>query len=221
MYDLITRYSTYIAVVLGIVIGYPLISTRKYLKHFSKIQVFVLCVFFSIISVISVLLFASIEGVIVGKGFSIGAVSTYGLYLIAPILIAVVSFKNKNKKNIFDRYAFYVLPSMVLQRIRCMISGCCYGKPFFNTTLKWPTREMEIVFYICMLLVFLKKENDLAQGSLFPLLMISYSSFRFIEEFMRDGPGLLHMAHMWSVIVLIIGLSIYAEFRQVKQSRGY
>ena len=221
MIEIITRYSTYIAVVLGLVTGYPLISTRGYLKQYSKFQVFALCVFFSLISVISVLLFASVEGVIGGKQFSIGAVSTYGLYIIAPVILLVVFHGGEKRKRIFDRYAFYVLPSMILQRIRCMIAGCCYGKHLFDTQLRWPTREMEILFYICMLCIFLKEEKDLVQGSLFPLLMISYSSFRFIEEFVRDGSGLLHMAHMWSVIVLIIGLSIYAEFRQFKKSRGY
>ena len=217
MIDFITRYSTYIAVVLGLVIGYPLISTREYLKQYNKLQVFALCVFFSLISVISVLLLASIEGVISGKPFSIGAVSTYGLYIIAPVILFVSFSRSENKKQIFDRYALYVLPSMILQRIRCILYGCCYGKFIFSTQLRWPTREMEIVFYICMLVIFLKRERDLVQGSLFPLLMISYSSFRFIEEFVRDGSGLLHVAHMWSVIVLIIGLSIHAEFRQIKR----
>ena len=47
--------------------------------------------------------------------------------------------------------------------------------------------------------------------------MISYGAFRFINEFFRDnGSGLFHLAHLWSIITLIIGVCIYTELVQSK-----
>jgi hypothetical protein len=204
----------YISLILGILAGYPLV--RNVNHQFSLKtgrQVFLRCCLFTVVSVASVMLFASLEGLLSGQGFHFGAVSTYGLYLIAPLFLLLLL--RRESRAYFDGYALYVLPSMILQRIKCLIEGCCYGKLIGTTGWRYPTREMEIVFYIVMILV-LKKHNNNDDGRLFPLLMVSYSAFRFFNEFMREGPGVIHLAHLWSIAVFVIGYSIYAEFKRKK-----
>ena len=49
---------------------------------------------------------------------------------------------------------------MLLGRFSCIIGGCCFGKviPWFTKAkLRWPTRELEILFYAVFLLLFIPR----------------------------------------------------------------
>ncbi len=217
MNQLFEPYSVYTFVLLGFCLGFPLMLIRRK-KNEKFSYLFVLSLVFSLVGIVSVLIFGTLEKIVEGKGFSVGAVSTYGLYLIGPFFLLLF----KNRKQVFDGYACYVLPSLFLQRIRCIHSGCCQGTLIGSTGMRYPVREAEMVFYIGMLLFFLWKEkhSDIREGSLFPILMMSYGTFRFIEEFVREGTGLFHLAHVWSVLTILLGYSIYKELAKTKRSRG-
>ena len=189
----------------------------KYMNRLRAAELIGLCAVFSAVSTVSVLLFASFEKVIAGKGFSIGAVSTYGVYLFAPFILLAIW--RTEREQIFDSYAVYVLPSLFLQRIRCLMNGCCGGTEMFAAGMHWPTREAELLFYAVMLYVLLKiyRRNTTPPGTLFPILMMSYGGFRFVEEFFREGSGLFHPAHLWSLISILVGYSIYIEIRKHKK----
>ncbi|MBR3356623.1 MAG: prolipoprotein diacylglyceryl transferase [Solobacterium sp.] len=214
MIDLLMKYSVYGAVILGIQAGYPLM---QYMQRRQTAAALFRCAVFSALSVISVLLFASFEKAVSGRGFSIGAVSTYGVYLFAPCLLYAVY--RQDRRCIFDSYAVYVIPSQFLQRIRCLMNGCCGGTPIGSTGLHWPVREAELLFYAVMLFVLMKtfRKNGGFTGELFPVLMMSYGVFRFAEEFFREGNTLFHLAHLWSLISVLIGYSIYIEIRKHKK----
>jgi prolipoprotein diacylglyceryltransferase len=114
-----------------------------------------------------------------------------------------------------DLLALYAVPSLFLQRVCCLIAGCCQGNLIPGTEMRWPTRELELVFYVLLFVYFLRKEKSetFIKGSLFPILMISYGTFRFLEEGFReaDGTSFAHMAHLWSILAIIIGVCIYTE----------
>ena len=175
-----------------------------------------ICLFFSVASVASVLLFASFESILSGDGFRFGAVSTYGVYLIAPLFLFPVFRKNIRQE--FDRFAVYVLPSLFLQRLKCLASGCCFGRQIPGTQLSWPVREIELAFYFFVLIWFFyrKKKKPIISGGMFPLLMAFYGATRFFLEFFRgdNGPGLFHLSHVWSVLSIILGLSIFIELNR-------
>ena len=212
----LVTYSIYIALLLGILVGSLMIFRLS--KDHAFYYVLILSVLFSFFSLISVLLFASFEEIIISHSFHFGSISTYGLYLFCPFLI-YLNFRKKDLRETFDLYSIYVCPSMIFQRIRCIIAGCCYGKTFFNTGYKWPTRELEIIFYLFTLAFFYKKINSEKhiKGTLFPLLMIMYGVFRFIIEFARFGSGLIRLVHLWSIISIIIGYSILVELSNQKR----
>ena len=215
--DFIKNHLLVITLIVGIIAGFPLVRYRKTgLNYTSDVQVLVTCIVFTALSALSAVIFASFEGLITGKGLNYNGVSTYGIYFICPLLLLFIY--RKKRSSIFDAYAYYVLPSMILQRVRCLVDGCCYGKIIGN--IRFPTRELEILFYILMFLCFMKKDKDITEGSKFPLLMISYGFFRFFEEFMREGAGLFHLAHIWSVLAMIIGYSIYIEFNKDKMKKA-
>ena len=233
MGEFIKNNSTYIAVFAGFLLGLPAV---RFAQAKEKRRPFgydaVLCLAFSGISVLSVLLFASLEGLLGGKGFSFGAVSTYGAYLLAPVFLLLLF--RKNRAEIFDSFAVYAPVSLLLQRIRCIISGCCYGRMIGGSAYRWPVREAEILFYAVFLVVCIwmlreegsapargKKGGRRAFGSLFPLLMIYYGTLRFFLQFARGdaGAGLFHIAHLWSVVCAAAGLSIYTELSKKRENK--
>lgn len=208
----------YLAVVLGILTGLPLV--RQQCRRLDLTDRFgaaaLLCFAFSVFSVVSALLFAMLEQALSGQPVSVGAISTYGVYFICPSMILLLAkLLHWNGRQLFDIYALYALPSLFLLRINCLISGCCGGRPIGETALHWFTREAEIAFYAAMLVVLLRREKRGATpGTAFPLLMACYGAFRFVEEWFRTGDGWLHLAHGWSVIAVIVGLGLYFELQK-------
>ena len=51
---------------------------------------------------------------------------------------------------------------------------------------------------------------------MYPLYMYSYGIFRFIDELFRDADtaSLFHIAHVWCIIALCLGISIYTELKK-------
>jgi len=224
--EMVLDYTKYIALFLGILAGFPIVwQRRNRLGKINAFQTLLVCIAFSICSTISAMLFAGIESIISGHGFTVTSISTYGIYFICPLMLMLLAkVCNLRISNIFDIFALYALPSLFFLRCNCLISGCCGGKEIFDTGIHWPTREAELIFYIVMLIFLLKREKkNVSGGTLFPLLMVSYGSFRFIEEWFRisSGAGAVHPAHIWSLIAAAIGLSIYFELQSPKRmNRG-
>ena len=121
----------------------------------------------------------------------------------------------------FDSLAYYFTISLFFVRCNCLISGCCGGKEIFSTGLHWPTREAELIFYILVLWGFSKYEKaSKVSGLLFPLLMLWYGVFRFINECFRvsiAAKGWFHISHIWAVLCAIVGASIYNELRSLEK----
>ena len=85
--------------------------------------------------------------------------------------------------------------------------------------MRFPTREAEIVFYLILLAVLCPRIwKERLQGRAYPVYMMCYGAFRFIIEFFReaDSAGLFHRAHLWAMITLLLGASIYAEMKTTK-----
>ena len=217
MIGFLTDNLKYTAVFIGFFLGLAAVrvSVRRE-ERLGALSDALLCFVFSAIGVLSVLLFASFESILGGKGFEFGAVSTFGGYFLAPLLLMVIY--RKDRPYVFDSFAVFACVSLILQRIRCIVSGCCYGKIIGTTGFRWPVREAEIVFYAAMLVLLIylrRKDSRKMRGDLFPLLMSAYAAVRFFIEFLRgdNGSGLFHIAHLWSLLAVAIGLSIYIEIR--------
>jgi len=213
----ITDNSKYILLFLGVLAGLPLVwKRRKRMKLSRSWLVPLLCLVFTVLSLFSAIAFAALESLISGKQVSFGAISTYGIYFICPFLLfAAARIARLEKKELLDAFALYAVPSLFLMRCNCLISGCCLGRVIPGTDSRYPTREIELVFYIIIFLLLLwrEKHGKNVPGQQFPLLMAAYGVFRFIEEWFREGTGssYLHLAHFWSILAVAAGASIFFE----------
>lgn len=140
----------------------------------------------------------------------------YGVFIILPpILFALARLFRLDKRNYLDLVAVAIITALFLNRVLCLINGCCDGKHIFSTEYFWPVREMELLFFIVIFVILFKKIKT-SNGELFPILMISYGFFRFIIEWLRVANEFalgLHIAHLWSVLCILGGLSIYLEMK--------
>lgn len=217
MLELFNRYMLYIFVLFGMLLGVPVVWYFRERAGTRRAGAVLLCVFYSVSSVIAAMLFAQLEALIgQGEAANGGAVSTYGIYFIAPLMLLLFAKLLKmNIGGVLDIYALYAMPSMFMMRVNCLIADCCKGLPMWDSGYHWPTRESELVFYTVMFLILwrLLKKNKVP-GQLFPLLMTCYGCFRFINQWFRDtGSEGFHMAHGWSLLCAVIGLSLLLQLQ--------
>lgn len=165
-------------------------------------------------------------GVLCVKGFAFlesfgknsGGMSLYGAIFFLPVFYALGARLTKRRMaDVFDTFTVCMVLTLAIVRLNCILTGCCYGIPFFgNKDLLWPTRELEIVFNLIMLIIIIPKViKGKSNSEIYPLYMFSYGAFRFVIEFFRHSNTgyLIHVGHLWSLVSFIIGLSVYIEIK--------
>ncbi len=152
----------------------------------------------------------------------VGNMSLFGGVFIMPLFyFAGAKLFKRPSADVFDIFSVCMIFTLLCARINCVISGCCLGRFIPGTHLRWPTREAEIVFYMVLLVVLIKQiRSGRSRGLIYPLYMSAYGAFRFVDECFRtsDGGHFFHLAHIWALISLFAGLSIYYSEKE-KQKR--
>jgi phosphatidylglycerol---prolipoprotein diacylglyceryl transferase len=105
--------------------------------------------------------------------------------------------KIKEKKG--NLFAPGIAIGITIGRIGCFLAGCCYGIQtslpfgvnFGDGILRHPTQIYEAIFMFFMFFFLLYKKKSAKPGQLFFILMNSYFTFRFFEEFIREGNSYL------------------------------
>ncbi len=147
----------------------------------------------------------------------------FGNTFFLPMLYYLFSRGNKRTvADVFDVGTLALLFALMIAPINCMLKGCCFGIPFFGMeNFRWPTRIIEMLFYAILLpILWRRTEQGKSNGLNFPIYMISYGAYRFVFEFVRyDGLKLFHRAHIWSMLTLILGISVYVEIKNKQQSK--
>lgn len=153
-----------------------------------------------------------------------GAMSLFGAILFLPLFYwALSKLMHRKTAVVFDIFTVCMAFTLMCARINCILSGCCLGAVIPGTGgVRWPTRELELVFYAVILTVFcirtLRKKN---YGELYPLYMTCYGAFRFIIEFFRESErtaGIFHISHIWAALCFCLGISIFFELRRKHES---
>lgn len=139
-----------------------------------------------------------------------------GVLFLSPVCYYIIARTMKMNYGVFfDLVAPVATVVLLVARLNCLRTGCCEGRYIFNIGLNWPTREAEFILAAFLLVLFLKKlKKDEGKGQLFPLLMMIHGTGRFfIEGFINEQSRLLgvHPVHIWSIISVIVGGSIYFE----------
>ena len=156
---------------------------------------------------------------------SLGNMSLFGGVFFMPVAYWLgAKLSGRKLADVFDIFTVCMIVTVMCARINCIIAGCCFGLTIPGLTgVRWPTRELEILFYLVLLfllgrMVLERKSN----GAAYPIYMTAYGGFRFLIEFFRysEHPfGIFHISHLWALVSLCLGLSIYAELQNKKKTR--
>lgn len=190
--------------------------------HLRWPSVLLLSVLHTVLGVLSVKVFALFET----GNFS--NMSLFGGVFFMPLFYWGVAKLAKQKvADVFDVFTICLVFTLMCARLNCIISGCCLGAhiPIEGLThLRFPTRELELLFYVLLLSRLWRKVlSGSARGMIYPIYMISYGIFRFVTETLRFSDrtdSILHVSHLWALLSLGIGISIYGELRKKEKKTG-
>lgn len=165
--------------------------------------------------VFCVKVFAFLESGAASDSFS--KMSIFGATFFMPLGYYLGARLTKRKcADVFDIFTPCMLFTLACARVNCLFAGCCSGVPFFGTAWFWPTRELEIIFYLALIAVFVPRVlKQKTTGEVYPLYMLFYGAHRFLLEFVRvsDSDRLFHLTHLWAALSILIGLAVYLEQR--------
>lgn len=155
---------------------------------------------------------------------SFGNMRLFGVVFFMPLAYWLgAKLSKRSYREVFDVFTPCMIFTVMCARINCIVSGCCIGLPIPGMNgVRFPTREAEILFYIILLICLCPRVlKGKYRGQAYPIYMISYGAFRFVVEFFRsaDTSSVFHSAHIWALITLIIGISIYAEIKSETATR--
>lgn len=190
--------------------------------HLRWPSVLLLSVLHTVLGVLSVKVFALFET----GNFS--NMSLFGGVFFMPLFYwGVAKLAKQKTADVFDVFTICLVFTLMCARLNCMISGCCLGAhiPIEGLThLRFPTRELELLFYVLLLSRLWRKVlSGSARGMIYPIYMISYGIFRFVTETLRFSDrtdSILHVSHLWALLSLGIGISIYGELQKKEKKTG-
>lgn len=190
--------------------------------HLRWLSVLLLSVLHTVLGVLSVKVFALFET----GNFS--NMSLFGGVFFMPLFYwGVAKLAKQKTADVFDVFTICLVFTLMCARLNCIISGCCLGAhiPIEGLThLRFPTRELELLFYVLLLSRLWRKVlSGSARGMIYPIYMISYGIFRFVTETLRVSDrtdSILHISHLWALLSLGIGISIYGELRKKEKKTG-
>lgn len=190
--------------------------------HLRWLSVLLLSVLHTVLGVLSVKVFALFET----GNFS--NMSLFGGVFFMPLFYwGVAKLAKQKAADVFDVFTICLVFTLMCARLNCIISGCCLGAhiPIEGLThLRFPTRELELLFYVLLLSRLWRKVlSGSARGMIYPIYMITYGIFRFVTETLRftdRTDSILHVSHLWALLSLGIGISIYGELQKKEKKTG-
>lgn len=190
--------------------------------HLRWLSVLLLSVLHTVLGVLSVKVFALFET----GDFS--NMSLFGGVFFMPLFYwGVAKLAKQKAADVFDVFTICLVFTLMCARLNCIVSGCCLGAhiPIEGLThLRFPTRELELLFYVLLLSRLWRKVlSGSARGMIYPIYMISYGIFRFVTETLRFSDrtdSILHVSHLWALLSLGIGISIYGELQKKEKKTG-
>lgn len=223
MATIFAKYSLEILVVVGVLVGTFVIWQHHETLGVRMKGTLGLCALYLAAMVFSIKAFADLENFISAGNTDNGeAISALGIYLIGSPLVLIVSLLLRLKTPVvMDVYGLGVSAAMIAGRMNCLRGGCCIGLEIFHTGLRWPVREVEILFNLSMFLYNWRKikkgENP---GQALPLTMLCYGIFRFCLQWFRYTlTGGWVQSHFWALLCAFIGLSVLLELRSEAQRK--
>ena len=170
--------------------------------------------------VFCVKIFAVLEGNEPGAG----AMSLFGaVFFMPPAYWLGARLSKRSTAEVFDIFAICMIFTLLCARVNCLFAGCCLGRLISaQSALRWPTRELELVFYLIFLLRMAPPVwKGRSYGQVYPLYMLSYGVVRSILECFRvsSSSNLFHLSHVWALASVAVGAAFYAELKRGRERK--
>lgn len=155
---------------------------------------------------------------------SFGGVSFYGSVFLIPLIMSLFGFLFRLKpRQTMDICGPCVAIMIGCLRINCFISGCCGGWAVClgDICFCWPTQMIDSIFdFLIMAWLLQTEERKSCSGKLYPMFMVSYSTMRFLLEFLRNTPkDLLYLSRgQWFAMLAIIVSAVWMLALNRKES---
>ena len=99
---------------------------------------------------------------------------------------------------------------LVLMKLDCLLSGCCFGKYLPSLEIQFPSQIIEMLTFFVIMLFLLKLESsDKNRGRIYGHYLIIYGFARFILNWFRYGVKpfvwILPAGNFWSLVSIAIG----------------
>lgn len=194
---------------------YRLDKNRDKLRM-NNIMPVILAILHTLVGVLCVKIFAFLE---TGK---MDGQSLFGAVFFMPVIYFLAAKISKRKvADVFDIFVICMIFTLLCARVNCILAGCCKGLLLPGSEdLRWPTRELEILFYIAILFWLDRKAgNEVYSGEIYLLYMIAYGVFRFIIEWFRETEikvGVLHISHIWAIVSILAGTAMLIGLKERK-----
>ena len=143
-----------------------------------------------------------------------------GIFALLVMYLLWAKRTERDPKLVMDVAAICTISGAIGGRLNCLISGCCDGIPvFFYPEMRWPLREVELVYYAIFVLTYARRIiRRKTHGQVYPIYLMSYGILRFFSEFVREEftgqLGNFHLAHIWSLISVAIGAVMYYKVQK-------
>ncbi len=218
MIDFILEHSLWFLLLIGTGFTLYWLMRHREMLRVSLGSALLLGILHTLVGVLCVKVFAVMETLDFSQ---VGSMSLFGAVFFLPVLYWLGAKLFKRKASlVFDVFTPCMVFTLLCARVNCLLSGCCLGALIPGTEgWRYPTRELEILFYIVLLIYFWRQDKKLeVQGALYPFYMMVYGAFRFLVEFFRNAQtdSLLHISHLWAVIAFLVGVTVYLELRAPK-----
>ena len=124
-----------------------------------------------------------------------------------------------------DRFATVLPFSVAIGRVGCVLAGCCRGTPFDGAwavvdadgVARHPAPVYEMLFSLAVGAVFVVLlRKGLLRGRLFAVYLITYGSFRFLVEIVRDTPDVAWGLSGYQLLALsMLPLGLFGLLRRL------
>lgn len=214
--QLISEHSLLILLTAGTVFSFVWLNHYKDCLQMNWWMALILSVLHTLIGVLTVKVFAVLETLDLSNA---GNMSLFGGIFFMPLVYwAGAKITKRDMARVFDIFTICMIFTVMCARINCIFGGCCFGMLIPGMgEMRWPTRELEIIFYLILLLILGRKITaGKTNGEIYPIYMAAYGAFRFIVEFFRvsdSSLGIVHLSHVWAMLSFGMGISIYYELQ--------
>lgn len=159
-----------------------------------------------------------------------GGLTVFGGFALALIVDSVwVIYKKLPWLKVADLAGAAMPLGIAVARVGCFLNGCCYGVvtgssigvvfPVLKDSLtRHPTQIYELLYSLLIFsFIWIFRKRLTQEGDIFFSFLISYSFFRFLNEFIRVNPPFFFelTGSQWvSILAIITSLSYFLIWRE-------